>query len=96
MLIIIIIQQLANTVLPSCTHNVLPLSYTTEGAIYFANQQALNYDDDTWERPQVQLSDAEARHQFVDFIKNFETNDPEAEGSMGDVKIYWYGQHLGV
>ncbi len=61
----------------------------TEGAIYFANQQALNYDDDTWERPVVQLSDAEARHQFVDFIKNFETNDPEEEGSMGDVKIYW-------
>lgn len=37
----------------------------------------------------MQLSAQEARHQFVDFIKNFETSDPEDEASMGDVKIYW-------
>lgn len=37
----------------------------------------------------MQLSAHEARHQFVDFIKNFETSDPEDEASMGDVKIYW-------
>lgn len=65
------------------------LSSSTEGAIFFANQAALNHDDENWERPSVQLSAHEARHQFVDFIKNFESNDPEDESSMGDVKIYW-------